>query len=196
MLIFFCVMLFVILDTNLLQLHFIWAILPIIIAPFYEWYAHKFILHIKLPKIGIPKKMMLELHYNHHTEPKNPQHLFAPWWALILHFLQTYILFTIITWSYSIALVPFTAGILYFLFYEWVHLASHTIEYIPLTTIGKRLKRHHMQHHFYNNNYNWGITNYLADQLLQTKIKQGVTEKNINMNKQGGYGSPLRHRLH
>ncbi len=172
-------------ETGLLQNHYIWLVLPVIIAPFYEWYTHKFILHAQLPKKnGLLRKMMIRLHHGHHRHPQNYELLFAPIWAVIIHLIQTYILFVIITWSFTIALVPFTSGVLYYLWYEWVHLGHHTPEYQFLTPIGRRLKRAHMWHHYYNENYYWGITNYLGDKCLGTfkdksKLEKSKTTKHI-----------------
>lgn len=146
-----------------------WLFLPIIIAPFYEWYAHKYLLHAKLTeKHGVFRNFQIRLHHGHHKYPQNVELLFAPWSAIILHLIQTYLLFALITWSFSVALVPFTFGILYYLFYEWMHLAHHTPAYQPKTQVGHKLKRAHMRHHFHNENYCWGITNYLGDLCFDT----------------------------
>ena len=42
------------LSMGVLQAHFWWIFLPVVIAPFHEWYAHKFLLHAKLiqKKVG------------------------------------------------------------------------------------------------------------------------------------------------
>ena len=120
------------------------------------------------PKKGWFRDFQIRLHHGHHKKPQNFELLFAPWLAIFLHLIQTYILFALITWSFSIALVPFTSGIIYYLFYVWMHLAHHIPNYQPKTKIGQRLKRAHMRHHFHNENYCWGITNYLGDKCFNT----------------------------
>ena len=70
--------------------------------------------------------------------------------------------------SFKNALAPIFSTFIYYLFYEWVHLAHHSVQYKPITKIGKSLKEAHMQHHFHNENYNWGITNLMADYFLET----------------------------
>ena len=167
------ILLVIISFSGLLLQHALWLTVPIIIAPFYEWYAHKFLLHAKLSKSkGWFRNFQIRLHHYHHKDPQNFELLFAPWLAIIIHLAQTYIIFAVLTWSFSIALVPFTSGIIYYLFYEWMHLAHHIPAYQPKTKIGNQLKRSHMRHHFHNENYCWGITNYLGDKVLGT-FKQG-----------------------
>ena len=158
--------------------------LPIIIAPFYEWITHKYILHANLSnRFYFLRKFQIRLHHQHHRTPENIRFQFAPWEAVIIHLLQSYLLFTLFTWSFMRALVPFTAGILYYLFYEWIHLAHHTSSYRPKSKVGVRLKHSHMRHHFYNENYCWGITNYLADVWLNTfKEKDDVVRSETTRN--------------
>lgn len=169
--------------------HYAWlAILPIAIAPFYEWYTHKFVLHAKLStKYLAIRKFQIRLHHQHHRIPNNVKHQFAPTLAVAVHLIQTYLLFSLLCWSFKISLMPFTFGVLYYLFYEWIHLAHHTPKYRPYTQIGKNLKRAHMSHHFHNENYCWGITNYLGDRCLNTFKDLKQTPKSSTTKTIAGY---------
>ncbi len=183
-----CVFFLIILFSGLLVAHWVWIFLPIVLAPFYEWYAHKFLLHANL--VSKPlwfRSFQIRLHHAHHREPQNFQLLFAPPMAIIIHLIQTYVLFALLTWSFSVALVPFTFGIFYYLFYEWIHLAHHIPKYQPKTKIGERLKRAHMRHHFHNENYCWGITNYLGDKLFGTFKGRNDVEKSQTVRDIAGY---------
>ena len=168
--------------------------LAIIFAPFYEWYAHKFILHKELTtQDGWIKKFQIKLHHGHHAEPDNISLQFAPSLAIVSLFVQTYIFYSILCLSFLNALIPIFSTFLYYLFYEWVHLAHHSKQYKPITSIGRNLKEAHMQHHFHNENYNWGITNLLADYFLKTfktskEIPKSLTTKTIS-----GYTKDLHH---
>ena len=42
--------LYYILVNDLLLSHLVWFFIPIILAPFYEWYVHKYQLHAELNK--------------------------------------------------------------------------------------------------------------------------------------------------
>lgn len=184
----FIVMLGVIIFSGLLVKHWLWFFLPIIIAPFYEWYAHKFLLHAKLSKkFKALREFQIKLHHEHHRQPHELKYQFAPLLAVILHLAQTYILFSILSFSLTTSLVPFTSGILYYVFYEWMHLAHHTPSYKPKTKLGEKLKRAHMRHHFYNENYCWGITNHIADLFLKTFKERSEVEKSKTTHHIAGY---------
>ncbi|MCF6767376.1 sterol desaturase family protein [Thiotrichales bacterium 19S11-10] len=148
------------------------------IAPFYEWYAHKFLLHARLSsRFNWLKQFQMKLHHLHHRYPHKLEHQFAPPLAILIHLIQTYLLFTVIAFSFEIALVPFTVSILYYLFYEWMHLAHHHKTYKPKTKLGYKIRQAHMRHHFYNENYCWGITNPLADLIFGTfKLRDNINK--------------------
>ena len=183
---------YVCIDLGLLKQYFFLIPLPAILAPFYEWITHKYILHAKLSKKSrYLNNFQIRLHHQHHRTPENVRFQFAPWEAVVAHLLQTYLFFALITWSFTIAIMPFTAGVLYYLFYEWIHLAHHTVNYKPLTKLGLRLKRAHMRHHFYNENYCWGITNYFADKCLGTfKDTNDISRSNTTRNIAGYSDNP------
>ena len=161
-------------------------ILVIFLAPLYEWYAHKFILHRQLTdKNNWLRKFQIKLHHGHHADPEDIDLQFAPAIAIISLFIQTYIFYSIICFSFKTALVPIFSTFIYYLFYEWTHLAHHSMQYRPITRIGKSLKEAHMQHHFHNENYNWGITNALGDMILGTwkhldEIPKSTTARHLD----------------
>jgi len=168
--------------------------LVIIFAPFYEWYAHKHVLHKELtPKDGWLKKFQIKLHHGHHADPDDINLQFAPSLAIVVLFIQTYIFYSILCLSFTNALVPIFSTFLYYLFYEWVHLAHHSKHYKPLTGIGKNLKEAHMQHHFHNENYNWGITNLLADYILKTFKTSNEIPKSPTIKTIAGFTKDLHH---
>ena len=144
-------------------------IVVILLAPFAEWILHKFVLHRSYdPNNEAAAEYMERLHVGHHREPQKVDYYFAPLSAgLTLPiglFLILLILTQQLTWAISFSL----STTLYFLFYEWIHLAHHVDEYKPKTGWGKRLKKAHKWHHFKNENYWWGITSALGDDILQT----------------------------
>jgi hypothetical protein len=150
-----------------------WILLVIATAPFYEWVTHKFMLHRPLTeKAGRWQEMQIKLHHGHHYAPENVSLQFAPAWAVVANFLQLYVFYVLVCLLIGLptldALVPLTASIAYYLFYEWIHLAHHTIDYRPKTAWGRRVRQAHMYHHFHNENENWGITNMFADRILGT----------------------------
>ena len=58
--------------NDLLIKYPLWALLTLIIAPFYEWYTHKFLLHAKLStRFDWLRKFQIKLHHEHHHSPND-----------------------------------------------------------------------------------------------------------------------------
>lgn len=147
-----------------------WIILiPVFLAPFFEWWAHKYLLHRIVDPITEPRQYqyMLSLHYKHHWNPNNLDDVFAPvssaFFVFGLFALPAFFIFGFQGfWLFEGATVA------YFLFYEWIHLAHHTSSYKPLTKLGKTLKHAHSWHHHKNENFWWGVTNSFGDHIFGT----------------------------
>lgn len=163
-----------------------WMLLVVAIAPFYEWLAHKYMLHTELAAAPAwLRQFQIDLHHHHHLDPANRQKQFAPVSALVIMFGQFYGFFALLMWDAQGALVPLLAAFIYYVFYEWVHLAHHTPSYRPRTRFGNALREAHMRHHFHNENYNWGITNMLGDVVLGTwksvdSVPKSATARHIS----------------
>lgn len=165
-----------------------WMLVVIASAPFFEWVTHKYTLHRPLSETpGFWRDYQIRLHHGHHLHPERRDLQFAPVSGIIVMFIQLYLTYALLTWSWTTALVPLLASIAYYLAYEWIHLAHHTQSYKPLTAWGNALRAAHMRHHFHNENYNWGITNGLGDVLLGTWKNTGEVEKSATAKKLSGY---------
>ena len=141
----------------------------ILLAPFAEWLLHKYVLHASYDQTNeAVVDYMEKLHVGHHREPQRVEYYFAPLSAGLTLPLGFFFIILILSQKLTLA-ISFSLSItLYFLFYEWIHLAHHIDEYRPKTPWGKRLKKAHKWHHFKNENYWWGITSALGDHLLKT----------------------------
>ena len=63
--------------------------------------------------------------------------------------------------------VPYWAGILFgYLWYDFTHWSTHFRK--PLTDWGKRMRSHHMAHHFAVPDKNFGISHMWLDRMLKT----------------------------
>ena len=150
----------------------------ILLAPFTEWILHKYILHRNFdPNNEVVADYMERLHVGHHREPQKVEYYFAPLSAGLTLPVSFFFIILILTQNLSWA-TSFSLSItIYFLFYEWIHLAHHIDEYKPKTQWGKRLKKAHKWHHFKNENFWWGITSTLGDVILQTFPKPQEVSK-------------------
>ena len=206
-------------------------IILIIVAPFYEWVAHKYLLHDLIGnifsiekqdgvKIGdkifvdvLDKQQEVEimsitddkmevgygkaknskfyrdfmdrLHIGHHENPNDIKLIFAPYYVALLLFLKFFLLVLLLTFNIGMALTFTFATVLYYLHYEWMHLAHHIPGYEHLFPWSKNLKKAHLFHHYRNENYWWGITNIAGDMILGTypnykDVKLSKTVMNIN----------------
>jgi sterol desaturase/sphingolipid hydroxylase (fatty acid hydroxylase superfamily) len=141
----------------------IFFILGVITWPFMEYMLHRFLGHtLKI------KTQFKTQHTRHHVETD----YFAPNFlkiaaaipVCIVLFVSLYFLTGTI--SYSVA---FTSGfILMYAFYEWTHWTFHTSG--PTTRIGKKLRKHHLIHHFHNPKMNHGVTSTIFDLIFKTYI--------------------------
>jgi len=204
---------------------------PLIIAPFFEWVVHKYVLHMqignrkwisleepinkgdwvkihfgekeKLAEVlqiegnkmevgyGWARKMkflhdhMELLHYGHHKDPNYISLIFAPLLSVVILFCVLFSITFLITFSLGFATVFLLGSVIYYLYYEWMHLGHHIPGYKHIFSWNNRLKRAHQLHHFRNENYWWGITSSFGDICLGTyksheEVKVSNSLRNIN----------------
>lgn len=67
--------------------------------------------------------------------------------------------------------LPYWAGLVYgYLWYDFMHWSTHHRK--PLTAWGKKLRDHHMAHHFADPHKNFGLSHMWMDRLLGTDNKR------------------------
>lgn len=71
--------------------------------------------------------------------------------------------------------IPFWCGIVCgYLWYDFMHWSQHYRK--PLTNWGRRLRAHHMSHHFADPDTNFGISHMYIDMLLGTMRKRSPSD--------------------
>ena len=130
--------------------HSFWFVgLALFVTPVFEWLVHKYFLHIKFNfKSKILKEYFYKIHEGHHEHPDDKELVFAP---LLIGLSVPIIFFTlcyVATMDIKPSLMLAFYTLAYYAYYEWVHLAHHTEQYVPLTKRGRMLKKHHIFHHF------------------------------------------------
>ncbi len=125
-----------------------------------EWVAHRFVLH------GPRGLFLSRYHRAHHARPTDLRFIFMPL-GRALGLLATVASGVGLAWGVraglSCAVMVTTMG----LAYEWLHFLSHR-PVKPATRLGRKLKKHHMLHHFKNERYWYGVTARYVDTLLRT----------------------------
>lgn len=148
-----------------------------------EYLIHRFFFHLKAPKNPFFLKVLKRLHYDHHSDPNNLFLLFLPIWYSIPNFLISSLVFYLLT-SSLVYTLAFSGGLInMLLIYEWKHYIAHR-PVKPITVYGRYLKKHHLLHHFKNENYWYGVSTTIMDKLFDTlkdekTVETSKTAKNL-----------------
>ena len=134
--------------------------------PFVEYTVHRFILHGRyLYRSPWTAALWKRIHYDHHQDPNDLRVLFGS---------VSTTLPTIVVATFPIGMslagwagVPlsFATGLACFMVYELCHCMQH-LRVNPKNQFLRKIKRHHLLHHFHNEQGNFGITSLLCDRLF------------------------------
>lgn len=140
----------------------------VLVYPFVEFLVHKYVLHNRLMyRSSVTAGMWRRLHYDHHMSPGNLTVLFgAPYMTL------PFLAVVSVAPGYAVlgfagAAAALCSAVVAFMVYEMCHCAAH----LPLksgSAVLASLRRHHMLHHYYDENGNFGVATRLADRALGT----------------------------
>ncbi len=147
----------------------------IILFPLLEYVVHRFILHNRaLYKSPLTADVWKRIHYDHHQDPNRLDVLFgSPSNTLVAVFAPALPVGWLIG-GWSAALAASAMALVLFAFYEFCHCVQH-LNYTPKSAWLRRIKKHHMAHHFHNETGNFGITSNLVDRLVGTLYEDGAS---------------------
>ena len=145
------------------------------IFPFYEYALHRFVLHNRtLYKSPLTADVWKRIHYDHHQDPNRLDVLFgSPTNTLVGVFAPTLPLGYLID-DWPGALAAAALGLVLFAFYEFCHCVQH-LNYTPRSAWLRRIKKHHMAHHFHNETGNFGITSTFVDRMAHSHYQDRET---------------------
>jgi sterol desaturase/sphingolipid hydroxylase (fatty acid hydroxylase superfamily) len=134
--------------------------------PFVEYVVHRFILHGRyLYRSPWTAALWKRIHYDHHQDPNDLHVLFGA---------ASTTLPTIVVATFPIGMslggwvgasLSFATGLACFMVYELCHCMQH-LRVNPKIKFLRRIKRHHLLHHFHNEQGNFGITSLFCDRLF------------------------------
>ena len=129
-----------------------------------EYGLHRFIFHF-VPRSAWGQRLHFIFHGVHHDYPNDANRLVMPPSVSIPLAAGFYFLFT---WLLPVNYVPgfFAAFITGYLFYDLSHYAIHHGNF--KSAFWKKLKHHHMTHHYSNPDKGYGVSSALWDKILQT----------------------------
>lgn len=131
------------------------------------WYMlHRWVLHGQiLYKSPLTAGLWKRIHYDHHQDPNHLEVLFGALYTT----LPTIAVVTIpVGWligGIGGAAMAFAGGLIATCIYEFFHCIQH-LSYKPKAKWLIEMKQRHMEHHFHDEDGNYGITSFWPDRLF------------------------------
>jgi sterol desaturase/sphingolipid hydroxylase (fatty acid hydroxylase superfamily) len=140
----------------------------VIVYPLVWHLLHQYVLHSRwMWKHKWLCPTWKRIHYDHHQDPNHLEVLFGALHTTI----PTIALATIpVGWLIGGAgggAAAFATGILTTCYYEFMHCIQH-LAFKPKWNWVQHMKQRHNEHHYFDENGNFGITNYFWDHVLGT----------------------------
>lgn len=138
-----------------------------------EYILHRWVFHYE-PKGKFGQRVHFIFHGVHHDYPKDRLRLVMPLSASIPMALIIYLLFSLFFTEYYLA--SFFAGFLLgYLIYDECHYAIHHANF--KSGILKKIKDHHMLHHYSDPDKGYGVSSYFWDIIFGTMFNRKNTDK-------------------
>ena len=133
------------------------------------WYVlHRWVLHSRwMFKVPVLAGTWKRIHYDHHMDPDRLEILFGALHTTLPTLLLVAALPGWLIAGAGGALAGFATGLLCTCFYEFAHCVQH-LGWKPRNRWLATMKRRHMEHHFHDEDGNFGITNFAWDRLFGT----------------------------
>jgi sterol desaturase/sphingolipid hydroxylase (fatty acid hydroxylase superfamily) len=162
-------------DKNITMInYFLLAAAGLVVWTITEYVLHRFVFHFE-PSSTWGKRIHFIFHGVHHDYPKDTKRLVMPPSASIPLAIGFYFLFSLV-FTNKIFLYPFYAGFVAgYLVYDMMHYALH--HYNFKSRLMKRVKQHHMLHHYADPTKGYGVSSSLWDVIFQSHFPR---KKNNN----------------
>lgn len=131
-----------------------------------EYLLHRFIFHYH-PTSEWGKKIHFIFHGVHHDFPRDKKRLVMPPSASIPLATLFYFLFSLI-FTQTNLFAFFPGFLLGYLMYDMMHYAMH--HYNFKSGIMKRVKQHHMLHHYQNPEKGFGVSSSVWDEIMRSQF--------------------------
>jgi sterol desaturase/sphingolipid hydroxylase (fatty acid hydroxylase superfamily) len=142
----------------------VWLPLGLVTWQLAEYGLHRYLFHWE--GVGpLSRRFHEVLHGHHHDYPSDADRLVMPVGAS----LPAAALIASALWALDVpaTTVPLYVGFMGgYLWYDLLHWATHAVK--PRTAWGRRLRAHHMAHHFADPSRNFGISHRWVDLLVGT----------------------------
>lgn len=138
------------------------------------WFLlHRYVLHSRwMFKSPLTARTWKRIHYDHHQDPNHLEVLFGALYTTLPTIAIVTIPVGYLIGGIGGAAWGFAAGLLTTCFYEFCHCIQH-LAYKPRSPWLVEMKARHMEHHFHDEDGNFGITNFMWDKLFGTYYQRG-----------------------
>jgi sterol desaturase/sphingolipid hydroxylase (fatty acid hydroxylase superfamily) len=153
-------------DVHIAALTFVgYFLLGLFVWTFTEYVMHRFVFHYAPPDKPWAQRLHFIFHGVHHDYPSDAKRLVLPPSVSIPLATGFYFLFNaILPVGYIFAFFP--GFILGYLFYDMTHYAIHHFNFKG--NIWKRIKQHHMLHHYQDADKGYGVSSPLWDKVFRS----------------------------
>ena len=150
-------------DAHMDLLSFIgWFAGGLFVWSFSEYVMHRYVFHF-YPKSKIGKRIHFIFHGVHHDYPNDAKRLVMPLSASIPMASALYFLFLFLLPAGTIYAF-FCGFLLGYLVYDMMHYALHHANF--KSAFWKKLKKHHMLHHYSDSTKGYGVSSTIWDKVL------------------------------
>lgn len=129
-----------------------------------EYWLHRKVFHWN-PDHPIGRRFHFIIHGVHHDHPNDKMRLVMPPGASVPLALLFFAIFWLV-FGLPTAYPLFAGFLLGYLSYDYMHYYLHHA--VPTTKLGKRLREHHMRHHFQDHRFGYGVSSPLWDAVFRT----------------------------
>lgn len=134
-----------------------------------EYLLHRYIFHFE-PKSEWGKRIHFIFHGVHHDYPQDTKRLVMPPSASIPLAILFYLLFSLFFQNKSYLLAFFAGFITGYLLYDMLHYAIHHHNF--KSPLMKKLKVHHMLHHYADPAKGYGVSSVLWDIIFKSNFPE------------------------
>ena len=129
-----------------------------------EYWLHRLLFHWH-PKFKGGDQLNFIIHGVHHDHPNDRMRLVMPP-AVGLPLAAIFLAAFVLVFGTPAGYTGFAGFLIGYLIYDYTHYYVH--HFVPKSSIGKRVREHHMRHHFQDHRFGYGVSSPFWDHIFRT----------------------------
>jgi dihydroceramide fatty acyl 2-hydroxylase len=138
-----------------------------------EYWLHRLLFHWH-PKFKGGDQLNFIIHGVHHDHPNDRMRLVMPP-ALGLPLASIFLGAFVLALGTPTGFIGFAGFLIGYLIYDYTHYYVH--HFAPKTNLGKKIREHHMRHHFQDHRFGYGVSSPLWDYIFRTVPRSRKSER-------------------